>query len=60
MNRTIWIWRIIAVVILLIFAILMWNLYADLTTMKRQRGGAAVSSDRLLADCMRGGLRGAG
>ncbi|MBW3566161.1 MAG: hypothetical protein KY459_15740 [Acidobacteria bacterium] len=33
-SRTIWLWRAIAVVILLIFAILMWNLYARLTRMR--------------------------
>lgn len=32
-SRTIWLWRAIALAILLIFTILMWNLYARLSRM---------------------------
>ena len=50
----IWIWRIIAILIVLLFAILMWKLYSDLTRLKQQRGGAAVESGEVLAEgCFR-------
>jgi hypothetical protein len=44
MNRMIWIWRIIAVIILLLFTILMWNLYARLTEVERNRPSPAPVS----------------
>lgn len=44
MNRVIWIWRFIALVIMIIFAVLMWNLYARLTGLSRQQGQPAAAS----------------
>jgi uncharacterized BrkB/YihY/UPF0761 family membrane protein len=44
MNRMIWIWRIIAVIIILLFTILMWNLYARLTEVERNRPPSAPAS----------------
>lgn len=38
MNRTIWIWRMIAILIIIIFTVLMWSLYARLEALKEQRG----------------------
>lgn len=46
MNRTIWIWRMIAIVIILIFAILMWNLYARLEALKEQRGPTPPAAEQ--------------
>ncbi|HUO83779.1 MAG TPA: hypothetical protein VM534_01575 [Thermoanaerobaculia bacterium] len=35
-DRTIWIFRLIALVIVLVFTILMWSLYARLAGMKQE------------------------
>lgn len=37
MNRTIWIWRIIAVIVILTCLVLMINLYSRLSTMSRDQ-----------------------
>ncbi len=71
LNRTIWIWRIIAILIVLLFAILMWKLYADLTRLKQQRSEGRVPVESAVISevrgggwnagrASRGGLRGAG
>ena len=50
MNRMIWIWRMIAFLILLVFTILMWNLYARLNEVKQQRGGATPAATETMEE----------
>lgn len=44
MNRTIFFARILAIVILLVFALLMMNLYAKLKRLEAEQGPAPVTS----------------
>ncbi len=43
MNRTIWIFRLLALIILLVFTLLMWNLYARLHGIEQNRNPAATA-----------------
>jgi cytoskeletal protein RodZ len=44
MNRLIWIWRMIAIIILLLFTLLMWNLYVRLTQVEQGRAPSPPAS----------------
>ncbi|MBW3672025.1 MAG: hypothetical protein KY432_10195 [Acidobacteria bacterium] len=50
MNRMIWIWRMIAFLILLVFTILMWNLYERLTEVKQQRSGSTPAATETMEE----------
>lgn len=43
MNRTIWIFRVLALVILIVFALLMLNLHGRLRALEAQQGRTAVT-----------------
>jgi hypothetical protein len=43
MNRAVWIFRILAVVILVVFALLMLNLHSRLRALEAQQGRTAVT-----------------
>ncbi|MDX1583782.1 MAG: hypothetical protein R3338_09305 [Thermoanaerobaculia bacterium] len=45
MNRMIWIWRLIAILIIIVFTILMWNLYARLSRMQQQRSEPPAATE---------------
>lgn len=44
MNRMIWIWRMVAIIILLLFTILMWNLHVRLTQVEQGRAPSSPAS----------------
>lgn len=43
MNRTVWIFRVLAVVILIAFALLMLNLHSRLRALEAQQGQTAAT-----------------
>lgn len=43
-DRTVWIWRFVAILIIVVFALLMWSLHARLSHLERQRPAAESST----------------